>query len=64
MTEPDILRGWKEIEKYVGMTRKSILSCGYPVHKEDRDCKDCVSVFAVRKELLDFALGKPLVTKS
>ena len=64
MTEPDILRGWKEIEKYVGMTRQNILSCGYPVHREEREGMNGVSVFAVRRELLDYALGRPLVEKA
>lgn len=63
MTEPDILRGWKEIERYVGLTRKNIISCGYPVHREERAGRDGVSVFAVRRELLDHALGRPLLTK-
>ena len=29
----NILRGWKEIEGYLGITRKTILKRGYPVRK-------------------------------
>lgn len=63
MTEPDILRGWKEIENYTGLTRKHIIACGYPVHREERSGLEGVSVFAIRKELLDYALGRPLITR-
>lgn len=56
MTDSDILRGWKEIECYVGMTRKAILRAGYPVRYEDNPSVRRPSVFAIRKELLDHAL--------
>lgn len=53
----DILRGWKEIEKYVGLDRKTIISQGYPV----RSHGDGSAVFAVRRELLDHACSMPVV---
>lgn len=56
MTEPDILRGWKEIERYVGMGRKAILRAGYPVRCEGGDGVTRRNIFAIRKELLDHAL--------
>ena len=56
MTEPDILRGWKEIERYVGLGRKAILRAGYPVRSENSPGVRRPSIFAIRKELLDHAL--------
>lgn len=56
MTEPDILRGWKEIERYVGMGRKAILRAGYPVRCEGGQGVERRNIYAIRKELLDHAL--------
>lgn len=28
-----ILRGWKEIENYLNLSRKTIVAHGYPLHK-------------------------------
>ena len=56
MTEPDILRGWKEIERYVGMGRKAILRAGYPIRCEGGDGVTRRNIYAIRKELLDHAL--------
>lgn len=61
MIEPEILRGWKEIEAFLGMKRPNILSCGYPIRHEARKGRRGVSVFAVKKELLAHAQGRPLV---
>lgn len=52
MAEPEILRGWKEIEEYLRMTRKSILRAGYPVHHEGTSRRN---VYAIRRELLEYA---------
>lgn len=63
MTEQDLLRGWKEIERYIGLTRPTILDCGYPVRRECRKGRTGVSVFASKKELRDFALSRPMIAK-
>lgn len=63
MPDKEILRGWKEIEAYLGLTRPIIVDCGYPVHREVRKGRVSVSVFASKKELLDFALGRPIITR-
>ncbi|MBD5417348.1 MAG: hypothetical protein HDR50_06755 [Desulfovibrio sp.] len=55
MTEPDILRGWKEIERYLGMGRKAILRAGYPIRCEGGDGVTRRNIYAIRKELLDHA---------
>lgn len=52
MTEPDILRGWKEIEEYLRMGRKAIRRAGYPVRYEGGSRRN---VFALRHELLEYA---------
>lgn len=49
-----LLRGWKEIEKYVGLDRKTIIAQGYPVRKANTG-----SVFAIREELLKHAMRTP-----
>lgn len=55
----EILRGWKEIEAFLGITRPSILAAGYPVRREG--FRKNAAVFALRKELLDFARGRPFI---
>lgn len=49
-----ILQGWKEIEDYVGLNRKTILKQGYPV-RQNKDGRVC----AVKHELLDHAMALP-----
>lgn len=61
MAEKDILRGWKEIEEFVGMNRKAILSNGYPVRCEGGACPARRNIFAVRQELLEHALTRDRV---
>lgn len=39
-----ILRGWKDIEQFLGLTRKTIQAKGYPVRKNG-------GVYALRPEL-------------
>lgn len=34
MKNEDILRGWKQIENYTGMTRFGIVRNGYPIRRE------------------------------
>ena len=41
------LRGWKEIERHVRLSRKTILLQGYPIHKT----KKLGGVFAYTEEL-------------
>ena len=41
------LRGWKEIERHVRLSRKTILLQGYPIHRT----KELGSVFAFVEEL-------------
>lgn len=41
------LRGWKEIERHVRLSRKTILMQGYPIHRT----KELGSVFAYAEEL-------------
>lgn len=41
------LRGWKEIERHVRLSRKTILLQGYPIHRT----KELGSVFAYTEEL-------------
>lgn len=60
--EPDILRGWKEIERYLRMGRKAILRAGYPVRRENSPGTRRPGVFAVRQEILAHALRKNHIT--
>lgn len=39
-----VLRGWKEIEEYLGLTRKTIIRRGLPVYKDG-------GVYALPEEL-------------
>lgn len=56
MPEKDeILRGWKEIENLLRMTRRTIIACGYPVRRERHTNGSMGSVYAFRDELLKFA---------
>lgn len=54
--EMPILRGWKEIEAYLGMGRKAIIRAGYPVRSEENS----LNVLALRSELLAFAKKRKL----
>ena len=54
--ESPILRGWKEIEAYLGIGRKAIIRAGYPVRSEDNS----LNVLALRSELLAFAKKRKL----
>ena len=47
------LQGWVQIERYLGLTRNTILARGYPVRKDG-------GVFAFREELDQHAKSKPV----
>lgn len=64
MTEPDILRGWKEIEAFLGMTRKTILASGYPIRCEGGEGVTRRSVFAFRSELMAHSRSKKVFTRT
>lgn len=51
MTDSNILRGWKEIESYLRLTRKAIRACGYPVRREFGKRRKVWSVYALKSEL-------------
>ena len=53
----DLLRGWGEIERYLGLTRNTILARGYPVRKDG-------GVFAYRSELDATARAKPILRRN
>lgn len=53
--ECDLLRGWKEIEAFLCMGRKSILRAGYPVRHEGDEGAAVRNVYALRDELLEHA---------
>lgn len=55
MADPEILRGWKEIEEYLRMGRKAIRRAGYPVHFEVGPGVKLPRVYAFRAELLAHA---------
>ena len=44
--EQEVLQGWKEIEDYLGLSRKTIRARGYPVQKTNTGI-----VFAKKEEL-------------
>lgn len=46
------LQGWVQIERYLGLTRNTILARGYPVRKDG-------GVFAFREELDTHAKSRP-----
>lgn len=50
--EAGLLHGWKEIEKYLGLDRKTVVRQGYPVRRARTG-----SVYALREELLRHAGG-------
>lgn len=52
MPDKEFLRGWKDIEAFLGMSRKTIIRCGYPIRKEGDETEAKASVFALRSELL------------
>ena len=49
------LTGWKEIEKYLGLHKETIVRHGYPVHKAPGGKSS--TVFAFTKELLEHGLS-------
>ena len=53
----EILRGWKEIEAYLGMGRKAIIRAGYPVRRESNSR----NIMALRSEILAFVRKKKLI---
>lgn len=55
----EILHGWKNIEKYIGLNRKTILRQGYPVKKLGTG-----SVHAIREELLKHAMQSVVIGKA
>ena len=50
----NILRGWKEIEAELKMTRKAIVACGYPIRRERRLSGSLGGVYALKDELARF----------
>ena len=52
MADPEILRGWKEIEAFLRMGRRAIRRAGYPVHLEKAPGVKLPRVYAFRAELL------------
>lgn len=54
MNNTERLEGWAQIERYLDLTRKTILARGYPVRKVG-------GVFAFRDELDEHAKSKPLI---
>ena len=52
--ERDILRGWKEIEAALRLSRQTIRACGYPIHTERHKNRKGRSVYALRSELKKF----------
>ena len=50
----EILRGWKEIEAFLRLTRKTIIAGSYPVHFH-RGAANGRRVYAFKSELWDFA---------
>lgn len=59
--DTDFLRGWKEIQAYLKMSRNSIIRYGYPVHCESDN--DKTMVFAIKSQLIEWAKIKPLIKK-
>lgn len=53
------LNGWKEIEKYIGLSEEQIRQYKYPVRKHP-GAKNCM-VFAFTQELLEHALSMPTI---
>ena len=49
------LRGWKEIENFLGLTRKTIRARGYPIRKFGADN---TQVYAYRDELSGHEKGQ------
>ena len=49
MRDKEILRGWKEIERYLGISRPAILANAYPIRKGKTK-----NVFALKTELDEF----------
>ena len=47
------LQGWVQIERYLGLTRNTILARGYPIRKDG-------GVFAFKPELDQHAKSKPV----
>lgn len=59
----DILQGWKEIEAYLGLTRKTILKMGYPVRKEGGTGTSQERIYAIREELFEHAKNGRIVSQ-
>lgn len=60
MIDRPILRGWKEIEVFLGLERSTILAKGYPVRKDGNGGRND-GVLALKQELLDYAQQQPRV---
>lgn len=64
MPENDILRGWKEIEAYLGVSRKTVLLQCYPVRREGSGKSGGLgSVFAFKNELIEYARQRNFVSE-
>ena len=51
----NILRGWAQIERYLGITRKTVLARKFPIRKKG-------GVWALRGELLEHLKNFPEIT--
>lgn len=62
MADKDILQGWREIEEYLGLTRKTVNKRGFPIHNSGGgDTRQ--AVWAIRSELLEHAKKGRIVSK-
>lgn len=61
----DLLRGWKEIESFLRLSRKAIRKSGYPVHRETGSRNPGRSpVFAFKSELAHHMSQKQEICKA
>lgn len=64
MPENDILRGWKEIEAYLGLSRITARAQGYPVRREGSGKSGGFGgVFAFKSELIEYARQRNMVSE-
>lgn len=50
----NLLRGWKEIEEELGLTRQRIIAWGFPIHRKTLPNGGLGGVYAFKKELLRY----------
>lgn len=64
MPEKDILRGWKEIEAYLGISRTTARVHGYPVRREGSGKSGGPGgVFAFKSELREYARQRKMISE-